>query len=299
MVSTFALPLVWLGLIVLLIGYPAASALRTDIALRFDLGFFVSVIALSTVGCAMALRRSNRLERYFWTVLVAINVLTFISQAWYSWYMGAVNTAGPPIPSFADYLNLFAVIAFLALVAGMIGVNRWDMTALVRHTVDFAALASMGFVMIVLFYVDPLLSSSGIVHDWVVTWSISLYPLAGIVILGATFSTVVGWKSRKWLPWERFIAISLAIYGIGLLLSPPFRIMSDYAAFNFWAVAYSLVFLMGHYFMFMAALYRLHSTDAWALRPTPAFRRSAHSWLSIALPVVFLVMGGLSWLVAI
>ncbi|PKQ29137.1 MAG: hypothetical protein CVT60_06895, partial [Actinobacteria bacterium HGW-Actinobacteria-10] len=275
-----------------------ASGLRTDIALQFDLGFFVSVVAFSIVGCAMALRRSVRLERYFWTFLLTINVLTFISQAWYSWYLGAVDTAGPPIPSFTDYVNLLAMIAFVALVAGMIGVNRWDMTALVRHTVDVAALASMGFVLIVLFYVDPLLAVDGAAHDWVVAWSIALYPLSGIAILGATFSTIVGWKSRRWLPWERFIALSLAIYGVGLLLSPPFRTLSDYSTFNYWAVGYSLMFLLGHYFMLMAALYRLTSSDTWALRPTPAFRRSAHSWLSIALPVLFLGMGGLSWMVA-
>ncbi|MRR13115.1 GGDEF domain-containing protein, partial [bacterium] len=129
-------------------------------------------------------------------------------------------------------------------------------------------------------------------------WVSSAYPLAGIFLLGSTFSTIVGWRTKHWLSWERLIALSLGVYGVGLIGSPLFRVYADYEAFNAWAIAFSMVFLLGHYLMFLAALYRLSSHAPWALRPAPAFRRSSHAGLSVILPVVFLGMGAMSWLIA-
>ncbi|MRR11324.1 hypothetical protein EG835_02300, partial [bacterium] len=108
----------WVGLVVVLFGYPALAYLDSSLALVLDMAFFVTVIGLAAIGCAMAWRTAERFERHFWSFFVLINILTLVSQAWFSWYMSAVNAAGPGIPSLADYLNLITLLAFIGLVAG-------------------------------------------------------------------------------------------------------------------------------------------------------------------------------------
>lgn len=278
---------VLLGLVALVVGYPVLVSVAGDRAAYADGLVFVVVITSAAVACWIAYRRGEAAERRFWLLLAAINVLTMASQVWAAAYIYRYAGSGPPMPSMGDALNLAAACCFIAFIVFVLRRGAWGRAAAVRHGIDALALAGIAYSFVALGYVLPLFTTAAL-GDVVTIMTGAAYPVVGIVIGVGAASGVLGTTSRRWTPWERLVALAFASYSVGLLLWPLFRVRADYIALNTWAIGYAEVFLVGHYFMFAAALTRLASNEQWLIRPRTMLRSSHHKGVAIAAPMLVL-----------
>lgn len=276
----------WGGFGALLLGYPALLLLGGPYALWFDVAVFVTVIALSTGGCIAAARRAERFERRLWTVLVGVNVFTFVGQVYAGWYMAAVDTAGVPIPGITDLTSLLAAGCLISLIVGLFSTRRWHVPQAIRHLLDAAAIAVIVYLGIGIWYVHPLYSGTALGYSASI-WISAAYPLMGVITLLSVSLVVLDFRAARWTPWERSIGSAMIVYAFGLLLWPAFRLLSDYGEPNGWAIGYALVFLSGHYLLFVAATYRLGSAEGWSMRAAAPVVGGHHRNLAIVAPVVF------------
>ena len=290
-----------IGLLVLVVGYPLSLALAGAFSMYADTTVFAVVISASALACWVAYRRGTPPEKRFWLLLVAINLLTMVSQIWYAAYLFASDGPEPPVPSIADLLNFAAAGCFLVLATYVIRKRRWTRSAAIRHILDAASLALMAYAFLAMVYVAPVFTSSGTTD----TTSIAIgaaYPLFGILIGATTLMTVFSKRGRLWYPWEKLVSASLSVYALGLFAWPVLKVTADYVALNLSAVLFALIFLTGHYLMFAAAVVRLSYPGPWAIRLTGGSRRVHHASLAVIVPAIALAsvlgLGYLAWSVS-
>lgn len=280
--------LLWAGGAALILGYPVALFSAGPFASYPDAAFFLLVILSSAGACWIAYRRGTAVERRFWLLLVAINLLTLVSQLWASVYIFDAGGDGQPLPSWVDAVNLVAAACFIWLVVSVIRGRMWTRVTAVRHILDGASLVAVIYAVMSIGYVGPLFTDAGI--DSVASIAAaSGYPVLGVSILFLSFMGILGPRAHMWFPWERLVAASLAVYSAGLIFWPVFWVRADYLLLNPWAIGYSLVFLTGHYLMFAAALVRLAYPEEWVLRAGRGSRRLDHGRLAIFVPSMVLV----------
>lgn len=280
--------LLWFGAVLLILGYPLALYTAGQLGSYVDAAFFVIVILSSAAACWIAYRKGTALERRFWLLLVAINLLTLTSQLWAAVYMFDSAGRGQPLPSWVDVLNLAAAACFIGLVISVVSGRMWTRTSAARHILDGVSIIALIYSVMSLGYVGPLFAGAGV--DSVASIAAGTgYPVLGVSILFLSFMGILGPRARLWYPWERLVAASLAVYSAGLIAWPVFWVRADYVLLNPWAIAYSLVFLTGHYLMFAAALVRLGYPEEWVLRSGRASRRLDHGRLAIMVPAAVLL----------
>lgn len=284
-----------MGLLALVLGYPVALAASGAWMQYVDGLFFVAVITATSVACWLAYRKGAAGEKRFWLLLVAINVLTMASQIVGAAMMFSAAGTGPQMPSIADFLNLIASFCFGALVLRGVPGRHRDPAVVFRHTLDAAAIAVILYALVALTYVEPLFVPATL-GDVASIATGAAYPLLGLSILLGTFFGILSPRATLWLPWERLVAASLALYATGLLFWPVLRVASDYVSLNFSAVAYAEVFLVGHYLMFAAAVSRLAHERIWTVARPMHVRSHSHRFLPLAAPLAaILAAGGLGY----
>lgn len=277
-----------IGLLALLVGYPLAVTSSGPFAMYADASVFAIVITSAALACWFAYRRAAPPERRFWLLLVAINLLTMVSQIWYAAYLFGLENPEPPVPSFADLLNFAAAGCFIALGTYVIRKRVWTRSAAIRHVLDAASLAVIAYAALALGYVAPVFTAAGPTDTAFIATG-AAYPLFGLLIGVVTVMTVLGKQGRLWHPWEKLVSASLGVYALGLLAWPVFRVTADYVALNTSAILYSLVFLSGHYLMFAAAVVRLSYAEAWTIRMDGGRRPRQHAVLALIVPALALV----------
>jgi len=281
--------LLWVAATVLVLGYPVALYTAKALTQYVDAAFFLAVILSSAGACWLAYRKGTTSERRFWLLLVAINMLTLVSQLWAALYIFDSAGLGQPLPSWVDLVNLAAAGCFVGLVVSVVRGRMWTRTSAARHVVDGISLVAVAYSVLALGYVGPLFMDAGI--DSIASIAAGTgYPVLGVSILFLSFMGILGPRAHMWFPWERLVAASLAVYSAGLIFWPVFWVQADYILLNPWAIGYSLVFLMGHYLMFAAAVVRLGFPEEWVLRPGRSSRRIDHGKLAILAPALVLVV---------
>ncbi|MDP2232652.1 MAG: diguanylate cyclase, partial [Actinomycetota bacterium] len=153
---------------------------------------------------------------------------------------------------------------------------------------DAIGIAVILYALIALMYVGPLFGPAAL-GDVASIATGSAYPLLGLFILIGTFFGILSPRTARWLPWERLVAASLALYATGLLFWPVLWVMSDYVSLNLSAVAYAEVFLVGHYLMFAAAISRLAHTQVWTMTQPVTVRSHSHRYLALVAPLAVLL----------
>jgi len=276
-----------IGLVALMAGYPLLVLTSGSLSMYADASIFAVVIAAAAAACWLAYRRGTGSERRFWLLLVAINLLTMVSQVWSAAYLFSPSHGVPSMPSFADFLNMAAAGCFLVLAGSMVIKSRWTPSSAFRHVLDATSLAVVTYAILALGYVTPLYAAVGIVDTSTIAVS-SGYPLVGVAIGTLCLMTYGNHRGRLWAPWERAVTASLSVYAVALLFWPTFMITADYVALNASAILFSLAFLAGHYIMFGAALIRLSYPGEWSIRRGAPGSRSHHAYLAVFAPLVAL-----------
>jgi len=276
------------GLIALLVGYPLLVTSADSLSMYADASVFAIVVSAAALACWLAYRRGTGPERPFWLLLVAINLLTMVSQVWAAAYLFDSSAAVPSMPSFADFLNFIAACCFLALAGRTVTKSRWTPSSAIRHVLDATSIGVVVYAALALAYVTPLYAGAGIVDTSTIAVS-AAYPLAGVAIGAMSVMTYLSHRGRLWAPWEMLVTTSLSVYAVALLVWPVFMITADYVALNLSAILYSLFFLAGHYLMFSAAVVRLGYPGEWSVRRAATNGRAHHAYLAVIAPLIVLV----------
>lgn len=281
-------PIVLLGLgqLLLLIGYPVLVGLSGPYAVWVDGAFFVVVITAAIAATFKAYRWASETEKRFWLLLVAINVLTMVSQLGAALWLFHVAGDVLPVPSVFDLLNLAAVCCFVLFAGSFFRARPWTRSSATRHLLDAVSIATIAYGALAAFYVGPLLARYS--AEWPRIAVSTAYPLMGAAIVTLLVVSGIGYRTRAWMPWERLLSAAMTVYGLGLLLWPLLSVTSDYVRFNFAAVVYALVFLSGHYLIFATAVVRLAHPKGQAIRSVSSRVRGHHEKLAVFVPLLAL-----------
>lgn len=276
--------LLWGGLAVVVLGYPLAMVLGGAARPVLDAAFFIIVISLSIGACVLAFRRADAFDRTIWGALALLSGLTMLSEVYAGWYAFHVDAAGPPIPYFGDALNLLAMLCFVYLSSAAAIGRRWKVANGIRHVADILSAIIVIYTAIAIWYVYPLFASQGRASAGAVLTGAG-YSLGGLVIVTATYANLYGFRVHKWFPWERILAIAMTVFGLGVIAWPTQMMLMDYDPPNAWAMVFAVVFLAGHYLLFVGASYRLAYSVSWPIRPKSPVRRSHHRRFAFFFPL--------------
>lgn len=253
-----------------------------------EIAFVVPMLVAIAAGWAVH-RRSQGPESRFWTALVGANVVLLTSEAYWAWWIVAVDVTGPP-PVYASFqiLHAFAgAFVFFALVSMTRLQNATRITRL-RFALDVIAGLTLVFVAIFGAVVQPLFASiPGILDAERIAGA--AYPTAAILMLGSTLAAILGLKMTRWRPWEGLVAGSLCIYAAGIAAWPLWLTTAHAHAVSLERGLLELVPLLGHYMLAVAAISRLIMRhQQWPLRPMPLFQPSRNRVRVLILPAIWL-----------
>lgn len=281
--------LAWSGFVLVAAAYFGAHALPLPFraSLVINQFAFLMPMLLSVAGSWVAYRRAQGTERLFWLLLALANGLLLVSETYYSAWMFLVDVKGPASPSAFDALNLAAAVLFLVLLLSMTHLATMSAAVRVRVLMDIAG----GFVIAVAVgyaIVSPLFDRYGITNPATRVLG-AVYPVVGLVMLTGTLSNIVGLKASKWQPWERMVAMSLAVFSVGGLMLWPIAVVSTTPGST--SPIFDLAYLASEYTLFMATVSRIVTPGESRLRPLPpplAISRARRGATAALVPLVLL-----------
>jgi len=246
---------------------------------------YLAPFLLALGGCLLAFGRARGTERRFWASLAVAAGTWMVGEIYYSYYVLRIDPQGPALPA---PFQLFEAAALAALLVMICTSARFKSPGIVVRLRFFtAALAGLVAVYIFSYHflVQPLFAgtSRGGLADAAIG---ALYPVVALALLAGTFGIVFGLAPSTWRPWQKIAATGMSLIAFGLA-SMPFWVQSRLADSGPppMAAITELGLGLGPYLFFMAAVYRVTSTDdsdALALRP---FVDDPPPWMHVLYPI--------------
>lgn len=237
---------------------------------------YLAPLVLSAIGATLAVLRCRGVERKFWLCLLVATVLLVAHEGYFSFYILFVDPVGPVVPAPFQVFALGAVIAFFAMIVQM---SRFATAPPVTRARFYASVSGGLVVAYVLAFdlvIAPLFQHTAGVPLGLMAVE-AVYPVVGATMLAGTAGVVLGWKLTGWRPWERLVAISLAVYGVGVALMPFWVQNLHMQTQTPSGVLDEFGMALGPYLLFMAVVYRLTSGDP-AEELTPRSHLDALPW---------------------
>jgi diguanylate cyclase (GGDEF)-like protein/putative nucleotidyltransferase with HDIG domain len=223
-------------------------------------------ILLGVVATTIACRTVHGEERRFWVLLAVATGLVLVGECYFVYTVIAVDPLGPPIAHPVLILYAGAVAAFLAMLVSMTRFGAEPLVVRSRFYVDIALAFVVGFVAAYRWLITPLFSAIPDASTALLLVG-SAYPVFGLTLIIGTLAVLVGFKASRWRPWERLFTASLAIYAAGIFLWPWWVLDRRVSASVDSADSVlDILFMIGFYLLFVAAIYRLTESEA---RPVP------------------------------
>ncbi len=278
----------WLGFIVLVAVGEAVTLspmAPADRQLTIDIITYLTPIVLALgAACLLAIRFTG-IERRLWGHLAIASALVLCSETYLSWYFYAVDWRGPQLPAPFELLQLGAALAFLMIVDAMTAFGETPIVTRLRLVVDVAATVvvvmavTYWWVMLPLFRDIPR-------GGWPVAAVTSVYPILGTLFLVGSGVMFFGSGSYRWRSWERLLIGALALYGVGLLLTPVWYAEALQAPYPSEGGLLSSLYGFGFYLLFMSMVYRATSQHSIATAERWPAPRVRSAWLPTAYPVL-------------
>jgi diguanylate cyclase (GGDEF)-like protein/putative nucleotidyltransferase with HDIG domain len=251
---------------------------------------FVGVAVLATAGAAGAWRWTQGIERRFWAVCAVATTCIAASQTYFTVYMATIDIAGPPIPSYSNWLDLLATALFVGLMGSLARFRHSSALSRIRYVVDEIAVTYIAAVAVFALIVGPwyaALGETGIMPRVLA----GVYPVLGAHLMIGTLRYVVGFRVRRWRSFERLVALGLGSFSLGLAL---WALWYASAHLGFGGALASVpteaLWLTGLLLTFCASVYRLSERDVpWHLAPTPAIEPTSGWLATIVFPGVELL----------
>lgn len=262
-------------------------------ALTNGLVYLLPILLAAVCSSVLAARTSGG-ERSFWALLAVASVLLLVSESYRTWYVTAVDPRGPQLPAPFELLQALAVVLFLSVFVAMTTFGNARLVTRARSSLDVVAAMIVAAAAAYEFWTLPLLETvpGG---GWRVAAIAAVYPVTGATLVLLSIAVAIGWKEERWQPWERLIAISLTLYGLGLFAFPLWYqqlLLAENPLEPSW---FSIVLGFGYYLLFMACLYRLTSTSTISGEPW-SIPRPSLSWFTVVYPVaIALTLPFLGW----
>jgi diguanylate cyclase (GGDEF)-like protein len=279
-----------LGFMVLSVVYLGSATLPLDPLVSLvvrDLAFTLT-IGVTIVTGWIAFRRSSGAEARFWLLLSCANAVILASELYYLWWLLSAGTPPPPVYAPFQVMHLVAAALFLTLVLSMTKFQNATVTQRVRYLLDLVATVTVAYVAVLILVVDPLFRPlSGVMPIDRVAGA--AYPIWGLLVVGGTLSMLLGFKVSRWRAWEKFVALSLVIYSLGIAAWPLWYVSFKTEGATLERGFLDLVLLLGHYLLTIATIYRVTGGgQQWPLRPTPLFQPTPRGRLSYVVPALTL-----------
>lgn len=251
---------------------------------------FTGVCGLTLAGTLSMMRAAKGTERRFWRLLSISAAFILSSQAYYTFYILAIDRRGPAFPSISTALDVAAMLVFPALITTLARFRSHSMAARVRYALDTAAVAIVAAVLVFRFLVSPWFDSLGTASGYAKAVC-SAYPVIGVLLLIGTFRNLLGPRVARWRIWERLTGLGLSGLAAGLILYPLNYAEGHWAFARPWGTgAVEVAWLTGLYLIFAGAVYRrTERGEPWTLRPMPAIQISRGWMPSVVLPGIQMV----------
>lgn len=263
-------PLLWvtaLYLLLVLIGgvsgiLPVSRGVRIVVG---DIATYLLPLALVVASAlGLAVRLEGDKERPFWLMMALATAFVLIGETWWTVYSVLVDPRGLPIDSPARLLFLAAAVTYLAVVVKMYRPNTSVGSGRLRLYLDLLAGFVTVFVAAFVMWTWPSMAQLQPRLTWAVIGA--AYAAAGAFMSLLGLGALLAWRSRVWLTWERLIACSFSLYGVGLMLFPvwyPAAVSTEPAGVSWFPS------LLGaaYYLLFAAMVYRRHESAPAASHP--------------------------------
>lgn len=280
----------WAAAAAVLLGFPLTRyVLDGPVALVVSQVLYVgSAIAASAwLGTAASRARSGSRGRIVWSLLAVAVGLIAVSEFAYSWTLIVHGSAGMVNNALVDLVNVLAALAFIAMLAVGISVDRMGRLAASRFIIDLLAVSALCFTVLYRLSVaqvvvagPPMAAYDAI--RYAVYASIGFLIIVGDVVLFCSF------PARRFRPWDRMLGIGIAVFGVGVTFWPAWSLATLGHDVPPWAQAgVIMLYLVGYLIMAMAALQRALAVDVPWLEWTRPQRDPAWVGLSI-MSAVFL-----------
>lgn len=244
--------------------------------------FTVVVLAAAVLAGYVALRTDGREARVWLLISVACGAI-FCSQAYWT---GSIVTRGtwPEPISLSNVFDTLAVAVFGLLLLTLMRLPEGSLGPW-RLSVDIVGLGWTVFMLLYAYVVTPWFASvEGATQAAAILGA--AYPVFGLTVVVGTIARLVGPKVRMWRRWEHLIAWSIILLAAGLVLWPAWYIamlertpLVPEAIETLWA--------SGLFLAFSAALFRLDSTERWAVGPLNTVEASGVTVSRFVVPLVF------------
>ena len=282
---------------VLALGWALTSLLHRTAVFEATVGnvlVYLLPMLLAALSASALVFATRGAERRFWALLAAASGVLVTAEMYWAWYVVAIDPRGPQLPAPFEILQALAAILFVAMFVSMTTFGQAHLVTRVRGYLDASAAMIVVWVVIYLAWTLPLLRyvPRG---GWIVAAIAAIYPVLGGTFLLISLTIIGGWKAERGRSWERLIAASLAIYGIGLCAFPTWYTQVLVEVGPLEPSWFSVVLGFGYYLLFMAIVYRATSGFNVVVEPWP-IPRTRLRWLPVAYPVVIaLALPFLGW----
>ncbi len=243
--------------------------------------------AVSLFSVAYIAPRRSRIQ-VAWLLLAISMTFLFFSEALTAWQQVSSDGAEAVVLLF-DVVNGLALLGFLATLTVASSVSRLGGARALRLVLDTVALLTLGFVLILRFWVHRMVTVAGSA-DIFEAVRLTGYCLIGFMVIAGVVGVVRLAGLRRMSPWDLEIAVALGLYGLALVLWPLWSLSANgLRSAPAMEALVSTLFLLGYSLVFIGALTRTLAPErAWRLGPW-AVSDSARVWPSIAMSSLVLV----------
>lgn len=248
--------------------------------------FLVIVLAASAISSVLAVRRPAA-EARVWLLILAATICVLISQSYWTWYFIAVGSSPQPL----SVTNVFDLLGFILLAALLYSLmplpkprtSRWELF------IDSAGVFFVATVIVYTFIVAPWFDGIAGATGWAAILG-SVYPVFGVYLLTGTIMRLLGPRIALWSTWEHLIGWSMLCIAAGMLLWPVGHGQMLRGA-QASSTAVDLLWALGVFLVFSAAVYRLDSVEPWSVGPLPVANPAAVTVSRFLIPVLYFATG--------
>lgn len=241
------------------IGLPVAEFILVADIVTYHLPMLLVV----GLGLVLAWRTlGTGVEHRFWGLVVIATALVLVGEGYWSWYAYTIDPHGPPIDS--PHLLLFLVAAFLFLAIGVLMTRVGDEPLGRRLTLGLDVLIVMCVLYAAMFLIWTWPAFQSVSQRVVGATVAAVYPVFGSMLVAVMLAILIGWRDYRWRLWERLVAVSLGVYGTGLLAMPAWypQFLTSEASSPPW---FTWALGAGFYLLFIAMTYRITAEGAESL----------------------------------
>lgn len=251
---------------------------------------WTTVALLATGALWMAHVHTLDVESRFWLFMSVGSVCILAGQLYYAVYVATAPSAAPASVPLTIGFDAAAVLVFMALLASLARFRHASMAARARFVIDIVGACVVASGALSVGIIGPWLDRYGADP----LWARSLYsaaPIIGLLVLTGTAWVVLGMRFDRWESWERLLGLSVAAFGVGLLVAPVAYADATWHVAGGWANSLiDLAWITGIYMAMAAAIYRhIDYERPWRLRPL-AILEPSYGWVpSVVLPAMEII----------